>query len=100
MNLFSLTIHRTDGTTTDVETGQYAVAQSERWAARNGLKFDIDDPGPLAFTQLRVMAWAEDVRGLPPAKRPGFDEWDAGVDEVEVRATGSPDPTDPATSAG
>lgn len=100
MRLFTLDITRTDGTSAQVQTGQYAVAAAERWAARNGLRFDMNDPGPLAMTQLRVMAWAEDTRGLPAGKRPTFDDWDAQVDDVDVVSAGEPDPTGPATSAG
>ena len=93
-----LSVEYRDGRTEQVQADQYAVAVWERWAAKNGLRVAPDNPGPLAFTQLRVMAWAAQQR---EAKRKvPFEEWDAGVVEVSSGAAEPVDPTKPVTLAG
>lgn len=93
------TVHFRDGTTADVDADQYSISVWERWAAKNGLRPSITDPAPLAWTQMRVMAWAALQRDT--AQKITFDVWDATVTEVEtVGEIKDADPTVPAMSAG
>jgi hypothetical protein len=92
MNRFPLTVLFRDGTTADVDCDQYSIGVWERWAAKSGLRQSMSDPGPLAFTQLRVMAWAELQRDAKT--KTSFEGWDSTVSEVSSNGpTEAVDPT-------
>jgi hypothetical protein len=98
VSTFDLDVTYRDGTVATIRTDQYSVSVWERWAAKAGLRTSMKDPEPLAFTQLRVMAWAETQRDSKA--KVAFEVWDATVQEVNGSKPVEADPTHPATSAG
>lgn len=92
MSRYPLAVAYRDGSTVEVGCDQYSIGVWERWAAKSGLRQSMNDPGPLAFTQLRVMAWAELMRDAKT--KVAFEVWDATVSEVSPTGPGEPvDPT-------
>lgn len=98
MMTFDLVVTFRDGSTAEAQADQYAISVWERWAAKNGLRPSITDPAPLAWTQMRVMAWAALQRDA--TSKVTFEAWDATVAEVGNMRDREADPTLPAMSAG
>ena len=98
MIAFKFLVEYRDGREEEVQGDQYCVATWERWAAKNGLRASLDNPAPLAFTQIRVMAWAAHQRDA--TRKTPFEEWDAKVSEVRTPSGAPVDPTPAVTPAG
>lgn len=85
MNLQSqkLTVNFLDGTVKEVVATQWSMGQWAVFCSRQGIKFDLEDPGLLMLVMLRYQAWAEihRVKGAGTVV-PSFDVWDMTVDEV------------------
>jgi hypothetical protein len=93
-------VHFADGSEKDVTLTQWSMGQFGQWAARQGLKVDLSEPGLMGVVMLRFQAFAELHRD-PNMPRVSFDKWDLTVLEVEPsEESAEVDPTQPGQSGG
>jgi hypothetical protein len=95
---FELTVHYDDGATVDVKAGQRECAAWEREPFGCATMQAVDRT-PVLFVRYLAFAALKRLRQLPPnadGRAPTFEQWDAGVDDVEDAGADDEDDDDEA----